>query len=171
MDFSSEELEKLRLRLRFKVRYEVGYACPDVEDIVQETLTRLLLAARQEKLRNAAALGAFLNGICRNVISEYRRRWQRAEPMPETPPEPREKALPEAELFEMREAIARGLDELSARDRRVLRAYYLEEKTKDEILRLTGLSEDNFRVVLCRAKERFRQIYLEQTKHRSVSSH
>ena len=88
--------------------------------------------------------------------------------MPEIMPEPPQNTQSGAVLFEIREAIERGLEELSPRDRRILRAYYLEEKTKDEILRVTGMTDENFRVALCRAKERFRHIYLEQTKHRGT---
>jgi RNA polymerase sigma-70 factor (ECF subfamily) len=171
MNFSAEELEQLRARLRYKVRYEVGFYCPDVDDIVQETLARVLVATRKEKINNPAAVGAFLNGVCRNVISEYRRRNMRDEPMPEVVPEPPGKGIAASELFELRQAIAQGLDQLSDRDRRVLRAFYLEEKPRGEILKETGMTEENFRVVLCRAKERFRAIYLEQTKHRAASRH
>ena len=171
MNISGEELEKLRLKLRFKVSYEVGFACPDVEDIVQETIARLLVASQNEKIRNQEALGAFLNGICRNVILEYRRRSQRDEPMPEVVPEPPGRHLPEADLFELRQAIALGLAQLPERDRRILRAFYLEEKTKEEILKQTGLSDQNFRVVLFRAKEKFRAIYLEHAKHQATSRH
>ncbi len=171
MNLSGEELEKLRLKLRFKVSYEVGFACPDVEDIVQETIARLLVASQNEKIRNSEAVGAFLNGICRNVILEYRRRSHRDEPMPEVVPEPPGRSLPEADLFELRQAIALGLAQLPERDRRILRAFYLEEKTKEEILEQTGLSDQNFRVILFRAKEKFRAIYLEHTKHQAASRH
>jgi len=171
MNFSGDDLEKLRPKVRFKVRYEVGFYCPDVDDIVQEVLTRFMLAAREEKIHHPAAVGAFLNGICRNVISEYRRRNMRDEPMPEVVPEPPSKGIPEADLFELRQAIAQGLEQLSERDRTVLRGFYLEEKSKEEILKQTGMSDENFRVVLCRAKERFRTIYVEQTKHRRPSRH
>jgi len=168
MQFSEEDIEKLQPRVRFKVRYEVGYFCPDVDDIVQETLTRFFVAAKDGKVRNTAAMGAFLNGICRNVILEYRRRSIREEPMPETVPEPPRNGLPESDLFEIRDIIAHGMEQLSPRDRRILRAYYLEEKSKDEILKQTGMTDENFRVVLCRAKERFRNIYLQQTKQRGA---
>lgn len=165
MQLSDEDIEKLRPRVRFKVCYQVGFLCPDVDDIVQETLSRLFVAAKDEKVRNADAQGAFLNGICRNVISEYRRRALRDEPMPETIPEPPARGLQDADLFEMRDAIASGMEQLSPRDRRILRAYYLEEKSKEEILTVTGMTDENFRVVLCRAKERFRNIYLKQTRN------
>jgi RNA polymerase sigma-70 factor (ECF subfamily) len=171
MNFSGEDLEKLRPRVRFKVCYDVGFFCPDVDDIVQDALMRFMQAARDDKIQNQAAVGAFLNGICRNVVSEYRRRNMRDEPMPDVVPEPPGKSIPESELFELRQAIAHGMEQLSERDRRVLRAFYLEEKSKDEILRETGMTDENFRVVLCRAKERFRAIYLEQTKHRGNSRH
>ena len=171
MNFSDADLEKLRPKLRYRVRYEVGFYCPDVDDIVQETIARVLVATRDEKIQNPAAVGAFLNGVCRNVISEYRRRNMRDEPMPEVVPEPPSKGIAETDLFDLRQAIAQGLDQLSDRDRRILRAFYLEEKPRAEILRETGLTEENFRVVLCRAKERFRAIYVEQTKHRAPSRH
>jgi RNA polymerase sigma-70 factor (ECF subfamily) len=171
MILSDDELDQLRRRLRFKVRYDIGFYCPDVEDIVQETLTRYVTATQEGKIRNSAAGGAFVYGICRNVISEYRRRNLREEPMPEVAPEPAPKTLPEADLFELRQAVAAGLEQLSERDRRILRAFYLEEKSKEEILKQTGLTEENFRVVLCRAKERFRAIFVEQAKHRGVSRH
>jgi len=171
MNLSGEELDKLRTRLRYKVSYDVGFYCPDIEDIVQESLARLLAATRDDKIHNPAALGAFLNGVCRNVISEYRRRNMRDEPMPEVVPEPPNAGIPESEFLELRQAIARGLELLSERDRRVLTSFYLEEKSKDEILKVTGMSDENFRVVLCRAKERFRAIYIELTKHRGASRH
>jgi RNA polymerase sigma-70 factor (ECF subfamily) len=171
MNFSGEDLERLRPKVRFKVCYDVGFFCPDVDDIVQEALMRFMLAAREDKIHNQAAVGAFLNGICRNVVSEYRRRNMRDEPMPEVVPEPPAKSIPEAELFELRDAIAQGMEQLSERDRRVLRAFYLEEKSKDEILKQTGMTDENFRVVLCRAKERFRAIYLERTQHPGNSRH
>jgi RNA polymerase sigma-70 factor, ECF subfamily len=172
MDFDGDQIEKLRPKVRYKVCYEVGFYCADVDDIVQETLARFLVATRDERIQNPiAAEGAFLNGICRNVISEYRRRNLRDEPMPEIMPEPPSRSIADTDLFELRQAIAQGLGQMSERDRGVLRGFYLEEKSKEEILRQTGLSDDNFRVVLCRAKERFRAIYAEQTKHRTASRH
>lgn len=168
---SEETLEKLRSRVRFKVCYDVGFYCPDVDDIVQESLARFLVAARDQKIQNPECAGAFLHGICRNVVSEYRRSTRRTDPMPETVPEPPPKSLPEYEILELRQAIAHGLDQLPERDRKVLRAFYLEDKPRSEIMRQTGLSDENFRVVLCRAKDRFRAIYLQQTKQRGSSGH
>lgn len=171
MDFAEADLEKLRPKLRYKVCHAVGFVCPDVDDIVQETLKRFLLAAQDGKIRNADALGAFLNGICENVILEFRRRWSRDMPVADAAAEAVDKRLPDSDLFDLRDAIAVGMQQLSARDRHILRAFYLDETPKSEILASTGLTDDNFRVALCRAKERFRQIYNSRVKHRAASSH
>ena len=108
MDFSEADLEKLRPRLRFKVCYRVGFACPDVDDIVQETLTRFL-SIDPARLQNAEATGAYLNGICQNVILEYRRRWARDTPAAHAVADASDERLADTELFEMRQAIASGL--------------------------------------------------------------
>jgi len=168
---SPEEIERLRPKLRFKVCYEVGFFCPDVDDIVQEAMARFLVASQKDKVKNPDAAGAFLLGICRNVISEYRRRFRREDPMPEVIPEPPGKSLPETDLFEYRQAIAEAMRQLPERDRDILRAFYLEEKTKEDILAQTGLTDQNFRVVLFRAKEKFRRLYLELTKHHGALRH
>jgi RNA polymerase sigma-70 factor (ECF subfamily) len=155
----SLQLEKLRPRLRFRVARELGFACPDIDDIVQETLRRYIGSVQADRLLTPDSAGAFANGICRNVISEYRRKMFREVPMPELVPEPPQKTLPEPELFELRDAIGAAMQQLSARDRQVLQLFYMEERSVSQILDAANLTEANFRVVLCRAKERFRQIY------------
>ncbi len=161
MELSTGELDKLTIRLRFRVARALGFAGPDIDDIVQESLRRFLESSRNDRIRSPEAAGAFLNGISKNVVSEYRRRLFRDVPMPEVIPEPPSGALLESELFELRQSIDEGLRRLSPRDRQVLHMFYLEECPVARILEVTGLSEPNFRVVLCRAKERFRQIYNE----------
>jgi len=159
MDLPGWDLETLRPRLRYRVAHALGFACPDIDDVVQETLKRFLESSQATHLCTPDLAGAYVNGICRNVIFEYRRRMFRDAPMPEVAPEPPSTALPELELLELREAIADGLRQLAPRDQQVLRMFYLEEIPVARILELTGLTQANFRVVLCRAKERFRQIY------------
>ena len=161
MQALESEIGKIAPRLRYKVARTLGFACPDIDDIVQESLKRYLESAEAGRIHSPDAAGAFLNGICRNVISEYRRRLFRDVPMPEIAPEPPARRIPEPELFELRNEIAEGMRQLAPRDREVLRLFYLEEMPLPQILEATGLTEANFRVVLCRAKGRFRQIYLD----------
>lgn len=164
-------IEQFEPRLRYKVGYELGFTCPDLDDVVQETLRRFLDAVQSGKLRSPEFAGAFLNGICRNVIREYRRSLFRDAPMAEIQPEPAQKGIALTDLFELREAIAGALKELPARDQQVLRAVYLEERSVEEILDSTGLTLDKFRVVLCRAKQKFRRIYPSSVKSSGASGH
>ena len=171
MEFDPEALERYGRKLRYKVCYHLGGFCPDVEDVVQETLTRFVSALKDNKIHNPASIGAFLSGICNNVILEYRRRiWRDAGSEPETPlHEPL--VSPEAEALELRDAIASALAQMSDRDCEILRAFFLQEKDKSEICRKTGLSEAQFRVALFRAKERFRKIYRQGLKQAASGGH
>lgn len=162
MDLDELALEKVRLKLRYKVMYHVGSGCADVDDLVQESLARFLRAEQRHQIRNTEEFGAFLNGVCRNVILEYRRR-NRREPLHDSDtPVPETGVRPEAEVFIMRNAIDSGLSELAERDRMVLRCLYLEGKEKEDICAEWGMSDSQFRVVLFRAKERFRRAYTTQ---------
>jgi RNA polymerase sigma-70 factor (ECF subfamily) len=172
MDFNDPATDRIRLKLRYKVLYHVGHNCPDVDDLVQETLVRFFRAEQRNTIRiNSDEFGAFLNGVCRNVILEYRRR-NRREPLldPELPiPDTGVRA--EAEILEMRDAIDNGLDKLAERDRLILRSLYLEGKEKEDICKDWGMTDAQFRVVLFRAKERFRRAYAADMKRKSVVEH
>jgi RNA polymerase sigma-70 factor (ECF subfamily) len=159
MDFNEPSIDRLRLKLRYKVLYHVGHNCADIDDLVQESLVRFFRAEQRNTIRNTEESGAFINGVCRNVILEYRRRMRR-EPLADPDiPIPDAGVRPEAEILEMRDAIDSGLAELAERDRTILRALYLDGKEKDEICREWGMTDAQFRVVLFRAKERFRRAY------------
>lgn len=159
MDLSEAALERLRLKLRYKVLYHVGHGCADADDLVQESLARFIRAEQRHQIRNTEEFGAFLNGVCRNVILEYRRKMRREPALDQDVPLPDKGIRPEAEILEMRDAIDNGLAELAERDRTILRALYLEGRDKDEICRDWKMSDAQFRVVLFRAKERFRRAY------------
>ena len=171
MSFDPKTLERYRLKLRYKACYHLGRFCPDVDDVVQETLARFLRAQQNEKIHNPENPGAYLNGICNNVIQEYRRRLWR-EPLVETDRKvPEKSVLPEAEFLELRQSVGAALTQLSDRDRSILRDFYLQEKDKDEICRSMDLSDNQFRVALFRAKDRFRKIYREKVKHQPSGKH
>jgi RNA polymerase sigma-70 factor (ECF subfamily) len=171
MDLSEAALERLRLKLRYKVLYHVGHTCADVDDLVQESLARFIRAEQRQQIRNTEEFGAFLNGVCRNVILEYRRRARREPALDQDIALPETGVRPDAEIYEMRQAIDHGLAELAERDRAILRALYLDGKEKDAICREWNMSDAQFRVVLFRAKERFRRVYTSEMKQSSGSKH
>jgi RNA polymerase sigma-70 factor (ECF subfamily) len=171
MDLTDPSIDRLRLKLRYKVLYHVGHNCPDVDDLVQETLIRFIRAEQRHSIRNTEEIGAFLNGVCRNVILEYRRRVKREPMLDPDMPIKDEGIRPEADVLEMRDAIDHGLAELAERDRLILRALYLEGKEKDDICREWGMTDPQFRVVLFRAKERFRRVYSPELKRTGTNLH
>jgi len=170
-DPSGLTIDRLRLKLRYKVLYHLGRGCADVDDLVQESLVRFFRAEQRKQIRNTEEFGAFLNGVCRNVILEYRRRRRREPPLDPEVPIPDPGVRPDADIFELRNAIDNGLAELAERDRAILRALYLEGREKEEICREWGMTDAQFRVVLFRAKERFRRVYDTEMKRSSALGH
>jgi len=171
IELDESSLEKLRLKLRYKVLYHVGHSCADVEDLVQETLARFIRAGQRHQIRNTEEFGAFLNGVCRNVILEYRRKMRREPVSTEENEVPEKGVRPDADILELRDAIDSGLAELSDRDRAILRSLYLDGKDKDEICHEWKMTDAQFRVVLFRAKERFRRAYTGEMKQNGLHRH
>ena len=65
----------LRIKLHSRLRN-----AQMVEDLTQETFLRVLTALRREDgVRSPAALGAFVNSVCNNLLLEQYRRQSRAE--------------------------------------------------------------------------------------------
>jgi RNA polymerase sigma-70 factor (ECF subfamily) len=170
-DPSGLTIDRLRLKLRYKVLYHLGRGCADVDDLVQESLVRFFRAEQRKQIRNTEEFGAFLNGVCRNVILEYRRRRRREPPLDPEVPIPDPGVRPDADIFELRNAIDNGLAELAERDRAILRALYLEGREKEDICKEWGMTDAQFRVVLFRAKERFRRVYDTEMKRSSALGH
>jgi RNA polymerase sigma-70 factor (ECF subfamily) len=60
---------------------------------------------------------------------------------------------------ETAENVRRVLGEMPERDRRILRSLFFEEKDKNEICQDFGVRRDYLRVLVLRAKGRFRDLY------------
>jgi RNA polymerase sigma-70 factor, ECF subfamily len=57
---------------------------------------------------------------------------------------------------ETRRTVRKVLSQLPGRDQTILRAVFLEETDKDEVCKQFGVGRDYLRVLLYRAKEKFR---------------
>ena len=137
------------------------YLSPErVDDVRQETLARVITALRHEGgIRQPERFGAFVNSVCKNVLREQLRDWQRIRPIEQGQLEPPDKVVDlERALIskETKDKVREILAEMRQRDRDLLRAIFLEEKEKDEICREFGVDREYLRVLLHRAKERFR---------------
>jgi RNA polymerase sigma-70 factor (ECF subfamily) len=153
--------ELIRLKLRSRLRSPEA-----IEDVRQEIFVRVITALRSpDGLRKADRLGAFVNSVCNNVLLEHYRASSRSavEDDPETTDVPDQNAdvLGEIMSQEAVEVVREVLDDLSERDRRVLREVFLEERDKDEVCRNFGVDRNYLRVLLHRAKQAFKSKYMK----------
>ncbi len=150
------ELIHIKLRARY-LGSEV------VEELRQETFARVLAALRTEGgIRQPERLGAFVNSVCNNVLLEFYRSSSRSQPFEEASSQVADKTLDIEGLFSSRqtmEHVRRILSELPEKDRRLLDAIFLKERAKDDVCRDFGVDREYLRVLLHRAKGRFRTHY------------
>jgi RNA polymerase sigma-70 factor, ECF subfamily len=147
--------------LRIKLRARM-LASETVEDLRQETYIRVLVTLRKDGVRQPERFGAFVNGICNNVIQEFYRATSRTSPWDDSYLELPDHALDGEGLLatkQSKERVRQVIEELPKKDRDLIRAYFLEEKDKDEVCEQFGVDRDYFRVLLHRAKDKFRVLY------------
>ena len=157
--FSSLILIKLRSRLPSREA---------IEDVRQETFARFFVALRQGKIQQPERVGAFVNSICNNVLREQYRSGRRNTSLdgeddrdfPSSDPNLIDTLTAQESDAKVREV----LDGLSERDRRLLREVFLEERDKDEVCRDFGVDREYLRVLLHRAKQAFKSLYLKNMK-------
>jgi len=147
------------LRIRLRARR----LSPDrIDDLVQETLLKVMIKVQQDAIRQPECFGSFVNSTCNNVLRESYRAWSKDQRNQEEPAEVADKVLNLDGLLvtkETAERVRRVLEEMPERDRRILMALFFEEKDKDEICKEFGVKRDYLRVLLLRAKARFRELY------------
>jgi RNA polymerase sigma-70 factor, ECF subfamily len=135
------------------------------EDVRQETFTRFFVALRGGKIQQPDRLGSYVNSMCNNVLMEYYRSGQHNTPLDDD--ESNDIPAPDRDLVEMLvvkqsdEKVREVLEQLSERDRRVLREVFLEERDKNEVCRDFGVDREYLRVLLHRAKKAFKVLYLK----------
>jgi len=152
------ELIQLKLRSRL-------HSPQAIEDVRQETYTRVFAALRAGKIRQPDRLGAFVNSMCNNVLMEHHRFSSRASSLEDEEqqdfPSPPVDVIAAIAAKQMEAKIREILEELSEKDRRLLREVFLEERDKDEVCRDFGVDRDYLRVLLHRAKQSFKSLYLK----------
>lgn len=130
-----------------------------IDEVRQEVFLRCL--AGLNKLEDSRKLGAYVNGICNHVLQEYNRVATRTEQLDE-----RAEEIPDPSDASARYETARSCEEvrsvlkaLEPREAAVLTAVFLEEEDKDAICRRLGIERSTLRVIVHRAKKKFRKHY------------
>ena len=148
----------IRLSLRYRLRsWEL------IEDIRQETFLRVLNFVRSDRsLDHPERLGAYVHSVCINVMMELLRASTRHPPIPEEAMDmvDRRVNLEKGVVTRERKELVRNvLSELAAKDRDILKAVFLEDVDKSEICERFHVDRDYLRVLVHRAKTRFRDAF------------
>jgi RNA polymerase sigma-70 factor (ECF subfamily) len=134
-----------------------------IEDLKQDTFVRVIAAVRKEGgVRQPDRFGAFVNSICNNILLEYYRSLGKNQEMDDPYEEIPDKVLDLEGMMvskQRSEQVRRILSGLPARDRELLRAVLLEENDKDTLCRDIGVDRNYLRVLLHRAKNKFKAVY------------
>lgn len=149
--------ELLLIKLRNRLRH------PQViEDLRQETFVRVLTALKSKNgIQSPESLGAFVNSVCNNLLFEMYRRdsQQRNVEMDDRFDPPDDRASTESEMVtaERCEEVRQVLEELPPKDRELLRMVFYEEVDRAQICRSFRVEREYLRVLMHRAKLRFRE--------------
>jgi len=132
-----------------------------IEDAKQETFLRVLTTLRQKGgIQSAGGFGAFVNSVCNNVLFEVYRRESRTTPLedevasrvPDIASDVETGMTMDEERARVREVMAA----LPAKEKQLLQWLFFEECDKDEMCRRLNIDRNYLRVLLHRAKWRFK---------------
>ena len=151
--------ELLLIKLRSRLRSPAA-----VEDAIQETFLRVLRAVRQPGgIQSPGGFGSFVNSVCNNVLFELYRSHSRVAPLGDDTGaqivDTRVGSEESVVLDEERALVRKVLDMLPPKERQLLDWLFFEERDKDEICRTLGIDRNYLRVLLHRAKQRFKAEY------------
>lgn len=145
---------KLRVRLR---------STELIEDVRQETLKRVLVVLRQGPgVDCPERFGAFVNGVCNNVVKELGKSDRRLEAWDEKMDEPMDPTVDlDTQLVnaDRKREVALILCKMPEKDRKILQAIFLDEIDKAEVCRMFHVDMGYLRVLVYRAKAQFRKAY------------
>jgi RNA polymerase sigma-70 factor, ECF subfamily len=148
------ELIEIKLRCRVRSRDQL-------DDLKQETLVRVLENLRKNGgVEHPERFGAFVNAVCNYVLMESYRAAKRNQPLGEA-----QERLPDLNIDldaslvdgDKKKLVADILAKLSEQDRELLRAVFLQQIDRTEISARFNVDGGYLRVMVHRAKERFRK--------------
>jgi RNA polymerase sigma-70 factor, ECF subfamily len=147
--------------LTLKLRSRLS-STAQIDDAKQETFARVLTSLKRKGgLASAEALGAFVNSVCENVVFEMYRAGSRAAQLDEafdTPDHRLASAESTVMADEDRARVRAALAALPAKERDLLKRLFFDDADKDEICRELNVDRNYLRVLLHRAKGRFRAV-------------
>ena len=168
----AELVERYRRGVAIILRAESSNAAA-VDDLFQETFRIALEKIRQGDLRDPRRLSGFICSLARNLVIDHFRKVAarrttgdvKLGDIASVRADPLETLL----RSESGEFVRQVLSEMpSDRDRQMLFRFYVAEDEKDAICRDLDLTSLHFNRVLFRARERYRDLYLERAGSRNT---
>jgi RNA polymerase sigma-70 factor, ECF subfamily len=169
-DFSTQQhfvayfSELIRLKVGKRLRSPGA-----IEDVRQETFTRVLGLLAEQRIHQPECIGSFVNSVCNNVLRErYRSECREIAPADGFVDAIPDRAISASDRLvtrQMQREVRQILNELSEKDRRLMKALFLEERDKDEVCREFGVNREYLRVLIHRAKHSFKSHYLRATQN------
>lgn len=144
----------LKLRNRVRVRHLI-------DEIRQETFARVLTYLRSGKpIQHPERFGGFVLAVCNNIMLEVLRaefsHRQTNEDVVDAP-DLRVRFASDMVTEERKQAVREVLSDMPEKDRALLSMVFLEEDERTEICKRFAVDGNYLRVLLHRAKERFRE--------------
>jgi len=144
----------LKLRNRVRARHLI-------DEIRQETFARVLKYLQSGKpIQYPERFGGFVQGVCNNVMLEVLRSestYRQTDEARMDPPDHRVKFDADVVTEERKQAVRDVLFDMPEKDRTLLKMVFLEEGERSEICKSLKVDADYLRVLLHRAKARFRE--------------
>jgi RNA polymerase sigma-70 factor (ECF subfamily) len=154
--FTSYFVNAIWLKLRGRVRSRHL-----IDEIRQETFARVLSYLRSGKtIQYPERFAGFVQGVCNNVMLEVLRSESAHGQGSDTeadPPDRRVRFDVDLVTEQRKQAVREVLSEMPEKDRTLLRLVFLEEGERSEICQRFQVDGDYLRVLLHRAKGRFRE--------------
>ena len=134
----------------------------DVDELKQETFSRVVRAITQREVHEPERFGAFVAAVCHNVLLEFyrlRRRDQHVDVDEVEVPDGETNLENDIIRKETQCEVRATLAMMPAKDQAILRAFYIDGMDKEEICRRFNVNRDYFRVKLHRALKNFKARY------------
>jgi len=131
----------------------------ELDDVLQEVFLRTL--QRLDQVRESSKFGSFVHSVCINVLQEAGRNGNRLVPFEDGSDFADRTDLPrEIEKKEVAAAVHLVLAIMPARDAKILRDIWIDEIPREEVGIRHDVTQSYLRVLVLRAKDKFRVIYL-----------
>ena len=138
-------------RLLYRVAFHLTGNVQDAEDLLQDTYLKLW--TKRDDLPPDAQTEAYLITLMRNLYRDQRRLKSNIVHETYEPDKSYEPYEGEEEVLDNRAELQELIEKLPDKQREVMKAHIVEDKTYEEIQRDTGLSNGNIRVIISRAKQ------------------